>query len=249
MTDAKEFGEDPPSASVWDRFDFIGVAGYIPNRDRERKLRRRLARVGCTRAQWHYEFPNPFTPLLARSLNLGAGLGGGVGPLSCTMNHYYNLKVAQGFGCRNAVLMEDDVCFLKDAKVFGEVLTSIPDDADVALFDWFRGMATTDEDLERLRSRPRVNGHWAEANDLTLVSLGMAYFSREGIDWLAGNLERGASRLNKMRATDTFFRPRFSGGVKIYAAFPHAAIQGDVEHGMHATSKRYGIDVDKGNYE
>lgn len=249
MTDAKGFGEDLPSASVWDRFDFIGVAGYIPNRDRERKLRKRLARVGCTRAHWHYEFPNPFTPLLAKALKLGAGMGAGVGPFSCTMNHYYNLKVAQGFDCGNAILMENDVLFLKDDDIFAEVLSSIPGDADVALLDWFRGRATTDDDLARLRRKPRVNGHWAEANDLTLVSFGMVYFSRKGIDWLVANLERGASPRNKVRSADTFFRPRFSGDVRIYAAFPHAAIQGDEENGIHTAPKQYGIDVDKGNYE
>lgn len=234
--------------SCWDRFDFVGCAEYIPYRHRVAKLDAGLARVGLApRVERFWDFDTPFKDVLYNNVGHGAGIGC-VGAFGCAMNHYRMVKTAYGLGAEHGLFMEDDIEFLKDTALLDEVVRSLPEDFDVAMLDWFRGHMTTDRDLADLAGRPRANGHWADMHGVCLVSCGLYALSRRAMDWLARSLEAGAA--GKFRGADTFFRPgRLPAGFRAYCAFPHVAVQGDVEHGVHRTSKHYeDSGVDTGRY-
>lgn len=236
---------------IWSRFDFIGVADYIPYKWRVEKLDRGFARVGIgTRAEKFWDFDSPFKDRLYLTLRRGAGIGS-PGALGCALNHYRMWRTAYGLGRTCGLFMEDDVEFLKDLGTLGNTVSSLPGDFDIALFDWFAGHATTAGELKDLAERPRENGHWADIRGVTLVSAGMYALSRRGMEFMIRSMEAGADEGSKVRATDTFFRPaRLDPSLKAVCAFPHVAIQGDVERGLRKTSKRYDeVGVDKGDYE
>ena len=54
---------------------------------------------------------------------------------SCTINHYNAVFQAYEFGYNNVLIMEDDICFIKDKNLIQQMLTEIPDDADFVTYD------------------------------------------------------------------------------------------------------------------
>ena len=54
---------------------------------------------------------------------------------SCTINHYSAVLQAYEFGYNNVLIMEDDICFVKDKKLIQQMLTNIPEDADFVTYD------------------------------------------------------------------------------------------------------------------
>ena len=54
---------------------------------------------------------------------------------SCTINHYNAVFQAYEFGFENVLIMEDDICFIKDKNLIQQMLTEIPDDADFVTYD------------------------------------------------------------------------------------------------------------------
>ena len=54
---------------------------------------------------------------------------------SCTINHYNAVLQAYEFGYKNVLIMEDDICFIKDKNLIQQMLTEIPDDADFITYD------------------------------------------------------------------------------------------------------------------
>lgn len=54
---------------------------------------------------------------------------------SCTINHYNAVYRAYEFGYNNVLIMEDDICFIKDKKLIQQMLTDIPEDADFVTYD------------------------------------------------------------------------------------------------------------------
>lgn len=54
---------------------------------------------------------------------------------SCTVSHYNAVYQAYEFGYNNVLIIEDDVCFLKDKEFIKKYLTNIPKDADFVTYD------------------------------------------------------------------------------------------------------------------
>lgn len=54
---------------------------------------------------------------------------------SCTINHYNAVFQAYEFGYNNVLIMEDDICFIKDKELIKQMLNEIPDDADFITYD------------------------------------------------------------------------------------------------------------------
>ena len=54
---------------------------------------------------------------------------------SCTINHYNAVLQAYEFGYESVLIMEDDICFVKNKKLVEQMLTEIPDDADFVTYD------------------------------------------------------------------------------------------------------------------
>jgi len=54
---------------------------------------------------------------------------------SCTINHYNAVYQAYEFGYEKILIMEDDICFLKNKELIEAIFNSIPDDADFVTYD------------------------------------------------------------------------------------------------------------------
>ena len=54
---------------------------------------------------------------------------------SCTINHYNAVYQAYEFGFEKILIMEDDICLIKDKKLIKSVLNTIPKDADFVTYD------------------------------------------------------------------------------------------------------------------
>ena len=53
----------------------------------------------------------------------------------CTLSHYNAILFAYELGYNNVLVIEDDVCFIKDTKLIFECFNNIPNDADYVTWD------------------------------------------------------------------------------------------------------------------
>lgn len=53
----------------------------------------------------------------------------------CVMTHYQAVLQAFELGYKNVLIVEDDICFIKDKKILYQYLSSIPYDADFVTWD------------------------------------------------------------------------------------------------------------------
>ena len=54
---------------------------------------------------------------------------------SCAITHYNAVYQAYEFGFDKVLIMEDDICFIKNKKLIESVFNSIPEDADFVTYD------------------------------------------------------------------------------------------------------------------
>lgn len=228
----------------WEMYDYIGIAGCVQYEERYRQTKAELEEYGCKSATWRLDFPNPFKEALYRIIKKARGQQNAPSDFYLAMNHYGNLKTAYLTGAERALFMEDDVAFLKDRKLLAEIMSTVPEDADIALYDWrprFHEKATP------LFGRRRIGGHWVEANDVELLYFSMVAFSRKGMKYIIDGVENGAFK-SGMYDIDAYFRPGMNKGLKTYVAFPHAAMQINTGHAVHAREKPYKGLVNEGDY-
>lgn len=57
------------------------------------------------------------------------------GYYGCTMTHYRAVLQAYEFGYKNVLIIEDDICMLKDKETIEKYLNAIPEDADYVTWD------------------------------------------------------------------------------------------------------------------
>ena len=54
--------------------------------------------------------------------------------LGCALSHYTCVKSAKSLGYKNVLILEDDICFLKNKNVFNSYLNNLPKDWDIIRF-------------------------------------------------------------------------------------------------------------------
>ena len=69
-------------------------------------------------------YPNLYTYLNSNGKDFG-----------CTINHYNAILQAYEFGYNNVLVIEDDICFIKDKKLIEHYLNNLPEDADFVTWD------------------------------------------------------------------------------------------------------------------
>ena len=71
---------------------------------------------------------------------------------SCTINHYNAVYQAYEFGFEKILIMEDDICLIKNKKLIESVFNSIPEDADFVTYDprfaWINDINQFENDLK-----------------------------------------------------------------------------------------------------
>ena len=57
------------------------------------------------------------------------------GDYGCTLSHYNGILFAYELGYNNILIIEDDICFIKDKNLIYKCINNIPDDADYVTWD------------------------------------------------------------------------------------------------------------------
>ena len=213
-----------PHSDIWSRFTGRALACYTPYADRVARLRSEFARVGLSDVREFWQIPNPYDKLLMDAIPNKRGLSGVPGHFSCSINHYRIAKTYLTLGVSDVLIMEDDIVFLKDTDLLRRVVTSLPADADVALFEWRTARNRAGQNAESL-SRGADDELWHRADDMQLVGCGMYYLSQKGLEWYVSKME-AATHGDVFRTSDGWFRRgAYGAGIVPYCARIRAAVQ------------------------
>ena len=92
---------------------------------------------------------------------------------SCAINHYNAVYQAYEFGFEKILIMEDDICFIKDKTLVESIFNSIPKDADFVTYDprfW------EDSDFIKFKNDlSNSNKNYIRCNDYIFMFGGLMY--------------------------------------------------------------------------
>ena len=240
------------SHGFWDRFDRKVVLYFTGNRDtRVPGMEREIARVGMDGVHRQWQFPTPLDRVILRHVPHARHIESG-GYMNCTMGHYRAIATAYHLGCRSVLVMEDDARFLKDVSKIERSVSSLPEDYDLAMLDYFYSSwkDVGGKVADTLREKRRKNEYWAEFDRF---HSGACYaLSRRGMEKILWLYEAAAKdrTIGMLRICDGFLDRRYLGSdAKMYFAINNVAIQRAFDSGNSKGSgisdpySRTGIDV------
>ena len=156
----------------WDNvFDKIWCIHFVPYKERFNAINNELSRVGIVGSscfEWHYTISNYWNKFLVRYLfqnKLAWALKETA--LYCPLEHYQIIKKSYEFGYKRILIIEDDIRFLKDLEKVKETIENIPENADIALFDYF--IHCTDDEFQSYKSN-KVNQYFGVYDKLMSTS-------------------------------------------------------------------------------
>lgn len=203
----------------WDKFEFKSVLGYVGNKDRMELLKKEFARVGMTDYQILWNFDSVFVDKLFRVVPMKKNRKPSI--FNNALGHYRMIKTAYQLGCKNALLMEDDIRFLKDKNKLEKIVDCIPEDYELALLDSIK---------DGWNDTPKVNDYWSILDKGT--SAACYAVNRTGMQRIIQIYEHSITERNgSIYPSDTFFRkeimeiPKPVSVTKMYYAPLNAARQ------------------------
>ena len=213
--------------NCWDKFDFIGVSAFTGQLDRMPGLKAELKRVGLSEREltWFWGTPSPYDDFLAQHLPVKRILATRIAYLSLTLAHLRMVKTAYKLGAEHALFIENDIRFLNDLELLEQVVDGVPDGYDIALFDWVLRInwREGDVDIEGGAFPDEVN--WVPFKDLR--SCALYALSRRGMAAFVAAMENPARGLGKLKICDQYWPFIIADyGLKAYAAYPLACVQG-----------------------
>lgn len=208
--------------NIWDKFEYKGVVCYTGYKDRYALLQKELERVGLTGINPHWDFPNPYNQLLLNTVPM-TKFNKNRSCFYIGLNNYRAVATAYHLGCKSCLIMEDDIRFLKDGEKVREIIWSLPEDYDLAMFDNNKPCALTEQQYCSIFAQ-KVSPYWSRFTNLR--STGCYAMSRRGMEaWLKW-FEAPATHSGVLRNPDGYFRTEYLGADKnLYVANPPAAIQ------------------------
>ena len=232
--------------SCWDRFGRKTLLTFTGYKDCVPGVMSELDRIGMKDVNVQWQFPNPFESVLLRDLRHEKCLSAGY--MNASMGHYSAIKTAYHLGMDSCIVIEDDICFLKDLDKIASVVKSLPEDFDIALFDMFLlGLGESEHaDYLNAKKNRKINDEWAEYDNLR--SQGCYAMSRKAMEryiWL-NEVAVTDHRIGKLRIGDHFLARKYMGkDMKLYFSVDHIAIQRSVgSSNTNATDPYEGMDVD-----
>lgn len=242
-------------ASVWCRFDFVGVLRYAPYAARRASLDSELLRVGLAyhaTSFWHSEDVYLMqaverirrTPFLAERARLAV----------LSLYHLQMARVALDLGAQHMLFLEDDVRFLRDTNTLERVVRDLPADYDVAFFDAFAAVrARSVAGFLEQATGERATVCLARPRTKLLRSCACYALSRRGAERFVGCLEGAARGGEALRVCDQFLgRFAVDETLATYLAWPLAAVQAfqrDSTSGADAIRAGYdALRVDRSRY-
>ena len=142
------------------------------------------------------------------------------------------------------MVMEDDVCFAKDAGFIEAAVGALPDDYDFAKLEWYPVAPVSRDEVA---ARDRAGGFWASAHGIVAHGTAAVAFSARGMDWKLGLMEKAAKASpfdgTPLRSIDRYDEPGYlPTDLRAYVAVPCVAVQrphGVGDPHMHAGAKNY----------
>lgn len=178
-------------------FDKIFCIHYLPYEERMHDIKRELDRVGILNSQvfqWHYTVKSKCFDDLYQSLvdhhiifeSTNDEILAGSGVLgNFKSSRVFNLAInklnlmmqAKELGYEKILVLEDDICFLKDLDEIQKHLDQIPEDFDIVNFDYW---LKTPKTMSKLKSGHDQLYLKLDQNDIA-VNFSCIAFSKHGI--------------------------------------------------------------------
>ena len=208
---------------LWDRFDYKAIVAFTGYKDRYDSLQVELQRIGMNRnVSTHWDFPTPYSQILLRNVPM-TRYNSHHSCFNIGMNNYRAIATAYYLGCNNCLIMEDDVRFLKDTKLLEEIVTSIPQDYDLALLDNNKPCGMSPDIYFDIFKNP-VAPHWFRFTNLR--STGCYSMSRRCMERYMKLFEAPAFGRSILCNPDGYFRVECLGhDANLYVANPAIALQ------------------------
>lgn len=213
-------------SNPWDRFDCKVVLGFTGLQERIPLLKAELERIGMPGAVVDWNVPNPYETFNFpfKNYKCSKWLLDHKAHMSTTLGHYRIVREALDLGQEHILVMEDDVRFLNDIDLLNDIVASLPDDYDLALFDHFcPGKVSGSKEYYEALGRSVKSGHWGVMPDCR--SAGCYALSRRGMDHFIRILQSPAVENYPLLVVDNYWGDYLWQGYKRYFAYPNAAIQ------------------------
>lgn len=224
MTDATEAGDGTGVALDWSRFDFKAVSLFSQQKGRDRTVYSEFSRVGLDGVVPVWSAPSPYEDAACRRIKLGSHFRGRA--VNITLKHQQMVRIGYDSGADMALFMESDIRFVRDLSYLSTVLRSLPEDADVALFDW----KIVNPHVGRfypavLEQATRTGNPWVRYS-FPLVQAGCYALSRKGMRAYLDELERPADGVSTLMVCDRYWTQLVDKhGCVGYVAAPCPAVQ------------------------
>lgn len=172
---------------VWSsKFDAIYLLHFIPSKDRLAPAMNELKRVGITE---HPKFVldeavlTKFDQIVYNNCNRSYGNELSVTQrriLDISKRHYDVIKKSYESGHKRILIMEDDVCFLRDLDMINTYLENMPKDYDIAILDYrfyqkMDSVKQTVEEKYRKALSAKVNDYYMDVSDFEAIHSAACY--------------------------------------------------------------------------
>lgn len=232
---------EPKLPELWHRFDFVAVVDYVGHfKNRMPLFDQVMERVGLSgKVNRFWTFPNPFDKVYTTLFNKNLCMDR-VGTFSCLLGHYRALKTAYALGYAHALVMENDVRFLKDLDRLATYIRSLPDDFDFAKFEWYtRNSRDTKSFLDK--HERSLSSLWVPLEKEATYGAACTAYSRKGMAWKIGLIERALDYREEIRSPDCYDGFTYiTDELNAFVSFPPVSIQGiPPGHRLHRANKPY----------
>lgn len=211
--------------NCWDKFDFVAASMFTGQKERTAPMMEELRRVGLAdRVQIFWGVPSPYDAVVARSVPAKRIMTERAAYTNLTFAHHRMVKTAYELGAEHALFLENDIRFLNDVELLEGIVEGLPDDYDIALFDWVLRIKHKPDDVDIEGAFP-TEITWKRFKDLR--SCGFYALSRRGMLAFVAALEAPALGAGKLRICDQFWPFIIADhNLKAYAAWPLGGVQG-----------------------
>lgn len=175
-------------AKIWaDKFDAIYLLHFIPSKDRLAPALEELNRVGITD---HPKFIldekvfTPFDRIIFKNLRRPY-YGDNMTEkqrriLDISKQHYDVIKKAYESGYKRILIMEDDVCFLRDLDLIKTYITNMPNNFDIHILDYrfYQPMDSVKQTVEEKYNKAlaaKINDYYCNVSDFEAIHSAACY--------------------------------------------------------------------------
>ena len=249
--------------NIWNKkFDGIYCLSYIPYKNRRLSLERELKRTGILSSgifKYHYTFETQLDDTLLLSDNFTYDRNNArfvKSTLNLAIGHYSIMKEALGLGMKRILIIEDDIRFMKDTGKINDILSAMPMDSDLILFDKI-GLQSQQREFEMQKEHP-VNNYFSWMGSLILWGCSCYSVNKKAMEHITEMQERKFNVADFYTNDFNIFGQRVYDGIKRSFALENIAVQipneitaTDHDSGSSPYTQRgltsFGIDMGKYN--